>query len=212
MVKVARRVEKIPEFVLRLSLLVAPQVFGVLVLGWNWRLMMVQFFLQLASRFVIDFFVILSKPRRLYDDPVSKWMHIKRLLVISILLLPLGGGIVELAYGSNSFYTPRVEFFEQHLPEMLLLSLGYLLVDLILTWMKNREMKMSEIDMGQQWMPMVFSLLVAIIVAVALDNNKIKTVDNILWILLLIMQGGFETGYFLWRRNPKNRGKAPNFG
>ena len=205
MVKIIRRKEKVLAFVLKLTLLVVPQIFGVLVFGWDWRLMMVQFFLQLVILFIIDIIIISSKPRRLYDDPVKKSLLVKRQLFISILLWPLGIGIIELAYGSNPYYIPRVEFFEQYLPGMLMVSLGFLLVNLVAAWTHNKDTKMSETDVGQKWLPMMISLFFAIILAVTLDNNKIYIAENTLWVFLLIAQIVIEICYFIWRNNPKNQ-------
>ena len=211
MVKIVRQKDSVKSLVLRLALLVGPQVFGVLFLNWNWREMMMQFYLQMTSLFIVDIIVILSKPRRLYDDQVSKRLFVGRLLFISILLWPIGAGIVELMYGSNTYYTPRVQFFEHDLPGLLIISAVYFVIYLFVALSQSVGKKMSEIDIGQRWMPMMFSMLYAVCFAVALRNNKIETFENVLWIILLVLQVGTEVIYFRWRNNPNNQ-KTRHFG
>jgi len=211
MAGIERQRENVLSFILKLALLVVPQILGVVLLGWNWREMMVQFYFQLAFLFLIDIIVVLFKPRRLWDDTVSKRLFVSRLLFISILLLPIWGIMIDLMYGSNPYYTPRVEFFEQVLPSILMISAGYFVINLVVALVQNAGKKISEIDIGQRWMPMMFSLLYAVCFAGALRNNKVETLESILWVILLVLQVGTEVVYFRWRNKPKNK-NARYFG
>jgi len=198
MEKIARQPESIGFFVLRMIFTVVVLIAGVLFWSWNWREIVIFYYLGMVLDMAIDLLLIATKPRKLTNEKKSE--IIKRYLPIMIIWPLWTGVFLSIMLFFSNTDASRINF-----DSIIVIWSITAVVSFLSALIQNRHIKLSAMDIGASWSCSALVMLITILVTLPLAAVLPAILSNF-WAIMLVVRILIEIMMFRWNRDKKNEG------